>query len=167
MAGAAGALPEELGGRPVLAADLHLTLCFIGEAPAAVLPRLSAVVAGIKARRLQLQLTMLDCWLESRVLCLLPQPGPDLDAVVDLAANLASAARATALPVDPKPFRAHVTLARKLASRQAAARSWPQPLPVPLPFTANGFVLMQGTGTATGPRYEAVHAWPAEPGPRS
>lgn len=164
MAGAAGALPEQLGGRPVLAPDLHLTLCFIGEVPVAALTRLPDAVAGIKAIRLRLQLTMLDCWLRSRVLCLLPQGGPELDAVADLAADLASATRAADLTVDPKPFRAHVTLARKLALREASARTWPQALPVPLPFTADGFVLMQGTGMAAGPRYETVHTWPAEAG---
>lgn len=164
MSAAASALAEELDGRPVHAADLHLTLCFIGEVPEAAIDHLSAAVAELRTSTLRLQLPQLDCWLPSHVLCLLPQSGPDVNVVADLSARLASVSRTAGLPVDPKPFRAHVTVARKLAPRQAVARTWPQALPAPLPFTANEFVLMQGTGATNGPRYAVVRGWPADSG---
>jgi 2'-5' RNA ligase len=84
-------------------------------------------------------------------------------AVQALARTLAATARAGGITLDDRPFRAHVTVARKVSAAASRARRWPQPLASPLPFTANGFVLMESTREPDGPRYKVIHAWPSAP----
>lgn len=161
---AAAVLPivQALDARTVTAANLHLTLAFLGEVAAETIPGLLRAAARTKPLPIRLSLTHLDCWAESRVLCLLPDDSPGLQAATRLAQGVDVAARTAGIAPDKRPFRAHVTVARKV-SAAARARRWPEQLPVPLPFTADGFVLMESTRETEGERYRAIHAWPAAP----
>lgn len=153
-------LVQETGGRAIPAADLHMTLCFLGEVPAEQIAAMIDAAALIEPARIQLTLDRIDWWRRPRVLCLLP--GVEPPRLQRLAEELRMACRSIGLEPDPKPFRAHLTVARK-AGPANAARSWPQTLPQALPFTAEGFVLMQSTGAGDGPRYAVLQAWPPAP----
>lgn len=152
-------LLQELRGRPVIAADLHLTLCFLGEIAEAQASVLLATAEQIPPVSLQLAVSQLDFWQDSRVLCLMPEAGAPLEPVTALAARLRSAAMAAGLPVERRPFRAHVTVGRKIPSSAALARTWPLRLAEPLSLTADGFVLMGSTGAREGARYDVRRAW--------
>jgi 2'-5' RNA ligase len=163
---AAAMLPlvRALGAKPVAETDLHLTLAFLGEVAAEVASCLQRTAASIAPAPLHLLLSRVDCWEKSGVLCLLPQETAAAPAVQGLARTLVAAARAGGITLDDRPFRAHVTLARKVPPAASHARLWPLPLPASLPFTADGFVLMESTREPDGPRYKVIHAWPSAPG---
>jgi len=55
----AARLAASLGGRPLAAGDIHLTLVFVGERPAADEPRLAGALAGIDSSWPALALTRL------------------------------------------------------------------------------------------------------------
>jgi 2'-5' RNA ligase len=159
----AAALPmvQALAGRSVEQSDLHLTICFLGEVTDAVLPHLLERTETSTCGVISLALTRVDCWLPARVLCLLPEDECVPPALATLAATLRDTGIACGLAVDPKPFRPHVTAGRKLSPPRVRSAQWPQPLPEPLPFTANGFALMQSARAPTGPRYTVLRDWPA------
>lgn len=101
--------------RATLFDDLHLTLAFLGgltqpqaDQLAAALPGLAALMGGLAA----LPFDGLERWPEGdapRVLVATYRVPPILAELVENVQHLASNA---GLPVDPRPFRAHITLAR-------------------------------------------------------
>lgn len=152
-------LARRLGGRPVPADDLHLTLCFLGQVPAEDVDALAAAAGRIEPLALDLVIDRIDLWRRSRVLCLLPAPSNALAPVGRLAAELTAACRAIGLAPDDKPFRAHVTVARGLPAQALREQAWPMDLPEPLAFSADGFVLISSGGAGEGPRYQVIHEW--------
>lgn len=112
--------------RPVEPASLHLTLHYLGAVPLARLPELTAAFAAT-APRATLRLQRRERWRNGcAVLC----PATVPDALVALHAALAQALHALALPVESRPWRPHVTLARRAAEARApaddgAALAWP------------------------------------------
>lgn len=98
------------GAAPVPAQRLHLTLQFLGAVPPARLPALEAALppAGEPCR---LEAAQPRCWPGGLAVLELAAP-PRLQA---LHAALARALQALELPVDARPWRPHVTLARRVA----------------------------------------------------
>jgi 2'-5' RNA ligase len=152
-----------LGAKPLADADLHLTLAFLGDVAAEDVAGLLRATEGVASAPVQLSLAQVDCWSGSRVLCLLPDDSAELAEARRLAFSLDDAIRAVGLAPDAQPFRAHVTIARKVPPAALRSRQWPEPLRAPLPFTANGFVLMESTRAPEGRRYNVIHAWPVRP----
>jgi 2'-5' RNA ligase len=123
------------GGRPVPAANLHVTLAFLGSVPERRLPRLAAIArrAGEPTRAegpapadgktgLELVFEQLEYWRTAHLLCALPvrPPAP----VAALARRLQERLAEDGFAPDRNttqsagfniavPFRPHVTLARK------------------------------------------------------
>jgi RNA 2',3'-cyclic 3'-phosphodiesterase len=97
---------------------LHLTLHFIGNVAPERLPR---VVAGLKvgSEAFQFTLDRAEVWPNS-VAVLQPQRAPD--AMIRLHRKLADALRDLRLPVESRPFRPHVTLARRARGAVPAPR---------------------------------------------
>jgi 2'-5' RNA ligase len=159
IASATQPVVQTLHTRQVHEADLHLTLCFLGDVPEARVATVQEVASDITAHHSRLSLTRLDCWERSRVLCLLPEQDDALRAVGELARSIDAAARGAGIAPDAKPFRPHVTVARKVPPAASRARRWPEPLAAPLPFTTDGFVLLQSAPEPDGPRYAILRSW--------
>ncbi len=109
------------GARPTPADNWHLTLCFLGEQPSAALPRLRAAAATVRAAPVSVTLAQLEYWSDSAVLCATPGATATTDAVHALAAQLARALDAGGISHDVKPFRTHLTLARKVHAKPRVA----------------------------------------------
>lgn len=154
VASASGA---EANALPTRAENLHLTLAFLGSVPAARLPDVMAVGAGVSAAPFALTLDRQECWSEPGILCLVPSiVHPSLLALVrDLAGGL----QACALPVEQRPYRPHVTLGRK--TRKAAV--WPtsslRPSVTPIEWQVREFVLAESADDRGGSRYRIVERW--------
>jgi 2'-5' RNA ligase len=121
-------------GAAVTPADkLHLTLHFIGNVPALRVPE---VIQGLNVAvpRLALTLDTSECW-PNRCAVLSPSRWPA--SLAALHGALAHALRALALPVEPRPWRPHVTLARR------AAGAAPPAQPPSLHWPVHGFVLVR------------------------
>jgi 2'-5' RNA ligase len=141
----------------------HLTLLFLGDVPAARLAPLTAAVGPAVAGTppLALQLAGAGRFGSRRrpAVCWAGLAG-DVGELAALAGRLAGAARALGLPVEDRPFQAHLTLGRWRPGRPADG-DLPDRLagyagPV---WTASELVLWR-SHLGPEPRYERVTAWP-------
>jgi 2'-5' RNA ligase len=137
-AGAAIVAPERL----------HLTLHFIGAVPA---ERLAAVTQALAlpGEPFELRFGHVEAWARGLVALCPETPPPALAA---LHARLADALRELGLPVEPQPYRPHVTLARKAAGAAAgeARFAWPVER-YALVQSANGYRTLASYALAPAP----------------
>lgn len=127
--------------RPTAAAHLHLTLHFIGAVPRARLPELTQGLACPSAP-FTLRLQRFALW-RGGVAVLQAEEAP-VPALAALHTALAGALHALALPVDPRPFDPHVTLARHAGG---AALAGPGAAPAAVAWRCDGaYVLAESAG---------------------
>jgi len=138
--------------------NLHATLCFIGAIEAARLDALRAAAATLRGRPVRLFFDALEYWETPRILC--ATASRDSSSASELSIALGEAAVAAGFSPDIKPFRAHLTLARKISAAQAATVPWPLPLESPTVMRADKFVLMESRRNDAGSVYSAVDSWP-------
>lgn len=119
------------GAQRVAAARLHVTLHFIGSVPAARVPQIVPALA-VTGERVALEFGHLETWARGLV-ALLPHHVPP--AAATLHARLAEALTALDLPVEARPWRPHVTLAREAAGAALPPPDWR--------WTATGYALVQ------------------------
>jgi 2'-5' RNA ligase len=134
-------LVAQLGSKVSPPANLHATLCFIGAIEPARLDALRAAAATLRGRPVRLSFDALEYWETPKILC--ATASRDSSSATELSIALGEAAAAAGFSPDLKPFRAHVTLARKISAVQAATVPWPLPLEPPAMMRANRFVLME------------------------
>jgi 2'-5' RNA ligase len=126
------------GGRPVPAANLHVTLAFLGSVPERRLGELAEIARAAAARpavasanaprsppgaaresadspegSLELAFDHLEYWRAAQLLCALPAEAPA--QVAALARRLQDPLAASGFAPDLKPFRPHVTVVRKVS----------------------------------------------------
>ncbi len=133
----AAALPDDPGltgglrwARPE---GWHATIAFLGEVPdALVAPLVDAVDAAIAAAPAPEELTVTEAGRFGRAVLWVALQDAPAGSLAALAAAVRRAVDTTGLPVDRKPFRAHVTLARggqrNITSRLVAACAVPEGL---------------------------------------
>ena len=154
------ALAARLDSQRLAAENIHATLCFIGAVAAADLGRLQDVAANQRARRATLRFDMLEFWPKPRVLCVTAGENAGTTPARELAENLGRDAQAAGFHPDIKPFRPHLTVARKIHPALAARCEWPQPLAPPLLMRCDRFVLMESRRGESGSTYSVVDSWP-------
>lgn len=134
-------------GKPVPAANLHLTLAFLGEIDAARVPALAEIAARIEARAFRLRLDRVGSFPKARVAwagC--AKPPVDL---VQLQATLAAALIGQGFALEERPFAPHLTLARKAMVALPPARI------EPVEWDVDGLALL----ASRAGRYETVAGW--------
>ena len=163
----------EQRGRPLPAANLHLTLLFLGPTPPDARACLERAAAGLRLPAFDLCLDTLVLRRRQRMLWLQPSVTPEpLSALV---AALREAAARCGLSIEAHPFVAHMTLWRKLAlpggmpapdELQAPAFHWP----------VREFALVASKTLPQGAEYRVLKKWSlhrdgdesrADPGPHS
>jgi RNA 2',3'-cyclic 3'-phosphodiesterase len=115
---------------------LHLTLHYIGPVPTA---RLAEVTHGLQVpmQRFDLEFDRAELWPRGlAVLCASAPP----DALITLHDRLQAALQRLRLPTESRPYRPHVTLARK------AAGASPPDGPLPARWSMRGYALVQSAG---------------------
>jgi len=160
LARAAAKRVRASGGRPVPAHNLHVTLAFLGSVPLRRVPELRAIaqrVAAIRARQgpLVLRFSRLVHWAQSQILCALgaaEDPGAARDAEA-LANALKDQAAAAGFSPDLKPFRPHVTVARKVMrpTRSLGMHS--------VLWTSTDFALVESRTRAEGALYSVIESY--------
>jgi len=152
-------------GRAVPPANFHVTLAFLGSVAAERIAALVAVAAAIRAadpgHSLRLVFDRIEYWKKAELLCVVARAEPHIAAFADrLREQLASACFAP----DLKPFRAHVTLARKVPppSASSSSRTWlySHLEMAPLEWTFTRFALFESRTLPTGPLYSVIESWP-------
>ncbi len=140
-------------------ANVHLTVHFLGRIGAVAVSRLVPAMAAAMAGHGPVQVeTGSGAWFPDAerpvVLVASVRLQPSLIA---LATAVEQVVGEIGLPVDPRPFQPHITLAR-LRDRP---RAWPPaPSLAPMGFTATGLVLFESrSDSAAGMRYLPRHVF--------
>ncbi len=140
------------GGRRVAAENLHLTLAFLGRTDMRQRACVEAMAGAIQCPAFELQLNRSGYWPRPRVLWIAPAEMPG--ALIRLAADLHAGAGDCGLKLDAGPYRAHVTLMRKLAQPPPRHANCP-----PLSWPLDRFVLVRSRRLPQGVKYEVLRAW--------
>jgi 2'-5' RNA ligase len=153
-------LVTRLGAQRVSPDNFHATLCFLGAVPEEKLDSLRSAAAGVRAAALTLQFEALEYWRKPGILCATASETAATAAAQHLAERLTAATTAAGLTPDVKPFRPHLTLARKVQPASAAECEWPFALAPPLGVHCDSFVLMRSERGESGSVYTVVGDWP-------
>ncbi|MGH8149591.1 MAG: RNA 2',3'-cyclic phosphodiesterase [Steroidobacteraceae bacterium] len=149
------------GGRQVAAESLHLTLAFLGSVPEASLEavkecaRIASRASRIAPPALGVTLDTIEYWPRSQLLCATPgrEPAGAAEFAEDLQRGLCDAG----FTPDRTPFRAHVTLARRVRRRPAGE---PPVLEMPqVRWTCADFALVDSRTGPGGSAYSVLESW--------
>jgi len=138
-------------GRPVAAPNLHVTLAFLGMQEASLIPQVCAVASKLTFERCRVVLDHLGQFGRGSVLWLGAEslPGP----LRDFQRSLVDALTAEGIGHDPKPWKFHLTLYRRL-------RKPPPKLdPVAIEWVLDGFELIESVGSKNGVEYHTLKHW--------
>ena len=126
----------------------HATLVFIGWVDPEVVSTVDQLAARISCAPFVLTFDGLDYWRKPRIVCLTASVTPP--ALEQLVGGLESALDDARIAFDRRPYRPHLTLARKVSrlDRQGpiSALEWP----------VRDFALVESIGTRAGSRYEPL-----------
>ena len=159
------------GGRPVAVPSLHVTLAFLGAVPEGRVPELDGIARRVAqgfpagGRPLLLSFDRLAHWARAQILCALGSGEPGAaqaagergEAIVAgapaLSAMLKNETAAAGFSPDLKPFRTHVTVARKVAHA-------PSTLAVqPVLWRFDAFALIESRTDPGGPVYSVIESY--------
>lgn len=159
---AAAKTVRHCGGRPVPEPNLHVTLAFLGSVPEPRLADLSAIgqraAAAFPRSRLPIVVSLqgFEHWAKPQILAVVGEPaasGSQATGVAELARTLTRETEAGGFSPDLKPFRAHVTVARKVARGPRALEmqnvSW----------SFEAFALIESRTLAAAPVYSVVESY--------
>jgi 2'-5' RNA ligase len=150
------------GGRPVLEPNLHVTLAFLGSVAEPRLDELSTIgrrTAAVLPRSgvpIVVSLVSLEHWAKPQILAAVVGPAAAASEAVGaagLARPLVHETAKSGFSPDLKPFRAHVTVARKVAR---APRSCAMP---EVSWSFDAFALIESRTLPEGPVYSVVESY--------
>lgn len=131
--------------------DLHMTLVFLGAVGAEQLPCIERVADDVVARPFCLRLDRIDFWPRPRILLLGGSETPE--NLADLVGSLQAGLAGCGFKPERRPYRPHITLARK--ARKVAAAD----LERPLEWRPREFVLAGSNLQGKPPRYQILKSW--------
>ncbi|NOZ11011.1 MAG: RNA 2',3'-cyclic phosphodiesterase [Gammaproteobacteria bacterium] len=139
-------------GRPTVAANIHMTLVFIGAVTTDQLDQVIQVAGSIDIRPFELRLDRLGWWSRPRIVwagC-----GSTPPALLAWVTQLRDGLGDYGFRVEARPFQAHVSLVRK-------ARCLPQLDFKGIDWSVNQLCLVRSHIGAQGSHYEVLHRWSA------
>lgn len=139
-------------GKRVRPENLHLTLVFLGSVTASQRACAEAVADTIAGEAFVLQLEQIGHWPRPRIVWLAPQKTPG--ALIALVQQLRQGLTACGYQPETRPYRAHMTLARKVAGHFPANQVAPSVWPV------EHFCLVQSVTDPGGAQYQVLRTWP-------
>lgn len=139
-------------GRPVAAANMHITLAFLGEISAEKQAALATMAGRIRQPGFTLHLDDAGQWLRSRVVWLGTRQPPR--GLLQLANLLRAQAARSGCYQSPQPFHPHLTLLRNTALA----------VPIPAPgfsweIPVSEFVLYESNFINGRTRYTPLQRW--------
>ena len=146
----------DVGGRAVNPSNLHVTLAFLGMQEAAVIPQVRAVAAGLAFEPCRVVLDRLGQFGQGSVMWLGASDIPP--ALQAFQQSLATALTAAGIGHDPKPWKLHLTLYRRLR------KPVPKLGPVAIEWDLSGFDLIESVGAKNGVVYHSIGHWQAADG---
>lgn len=141
-----------LGGRRVPAANLHLTLSFLGEVRGDRMNALLRLGDDLDRDAFLLRFDRIEYWKKPGLACLRPAEAPA--ALGRLAGQLHTGLGLAGFAVEKRHFRPHVTLARDVPVGTASLPVWPA-----LEWTAPVLALLRSRPGPQGPEYAVLRDW--------
>ena len=145
------------------AANMHLTLSFLGSVAPARLAAIQQALAGVEGRRFRVTLQGAGLFAHAGVLLAKVEPSP---ALLALAEEVAASLEACGIPREARPYQPHVTLARGKGRISLAPSMVDHPAFHPS-FAAEEFRLYESVTLPGGAHYEVLSAYPLSRNPRS
>lgn len=139
-------------GRRTPSANIHLTLAFLGSVAPEVQECYERAADGIRAEHFSLVLDSLDC-LQRRGIAWIGA-GRVPKGLLALVQQLNEALQDCGYEPDSRPFRAHLTLARRVRHCRRFPRT------APIEWAVGDFVLVESRLGPGGAEYEIVRRWP-------
>jgi len=137
-------------GQPVKSHNLHVTLLFLGAVDAEQEAAIINAVARLVMSPMVLDFNQLSFWQKPGVLCLTSCRFDQ--TIVVLVEQMADIARKNGIVIDERPYRPHITLARK-------AKCAVSIVPAPIIWRADNFCLVESCSTAEGVEYRLINRW--------
>ena len=139
-------------GRIVPRQNLHITLAFLGPLDGPVVDRLRAGAAAITADPFSLHLDEFGWWRKPRVVWLAATHIPN--ALLELVTAVNTLIQAQGIRPDTRPYRPHLTIARKTGKKPAEIAC------LPVDWRIDSFCLVQSNTLPEGAVYEIIETWP-------
>jgi 2'-5' RNA ligase len=142
------------GGRPVAVENLHSTLAFLG---AVAEPRVAVVASAAEQLRhsaFRLIFDRLEHWPRQGVLCTTCTEPPA--TAPELASSLWKLLAGQGFAPESKPYRPHITLARKVVKPHALGEMHP------VEWRIDEFALVESVTAPEGAFYTVLKRWPLE-----
>ncbi len=140
------------GGRLVAENNTHITLAFLGDIDAGTRADLIREATSLRITPFSLTLDHVGCWPKPKIAWLAPSSPPE--QLFRLAAALHLLSQNCGLSLAERPFRPHLTVARKVACLTADI-----PLQ-PISWNINKFCLLDSISHASGVEYQVKRSWP-------
>ena len=139
------------GGRPMAVSNLHSTLAFLGAVRESQIAAVAEVGAQVRHAPFRLVLDRLEHWPKQGVLCLTSTaPSP---IAADLALKLWKLLVPQGFVPDSRPYRPHVTVARKVMKPHALG-------PIhPVEWRIEDFALVESVTAPEGAQYTPLQHW--------
>lgn len=143
---------EACGGKAVPPDNFHITLRFLGECNGSQIRKMKKAAKLTFGVEQKFTLDRLGHWTGPEVLWMGCQKAPDdlLRLVVNLNTELGS----VGFPHESRPFRPHVTLARKVDSEPA------NNLIAPIEWVSKEFVLIESDTSGKHSEYKVLQSYP-------
>jgi RNA 2',3'-cyclic 3'-phosphodiesterase len=143
-------------GRTTRRENLHLTLAFLGDTAATLIPNLIALAAGVRFAPISLRLDRVGYWKHNRIIWCGASDEPQ--ALAAMVGDLRARLDAAGIRYDRKPFASHVTLVRDAPGLDAAP-AW-----IPLDWDAVDFALVGSARVEGRVSYRVLQRFPAAAG---
>jgi 2'-5' RNA ligase len=141
-------------GRPQRPDQWHVTLEFLGSVPASRVAAAREAAAQVLAAPFEIRFDAVEYWRRPEVLCLLARSLPS--SLEGLVQQLRSALGAREFQPESRPFRAHLTLARKVTHPVTPVQF------APLLWPVTDFALVESITDRSGSIYTPLATWPLE-----
>ncbi len=141
---------EQPGLRKLKPTNLHVTLAFLGNVEEAVIQTLRQRARALKSSPVTLQFDEIDYWPKPRIVCLTCQKQPS--SLYQLINGLNHLIQDLPVHRESRPFRAHMTLARKAKYR-------PQICFTAISMRAKKFALVESVSLVSGVEYRLIESW--------
>lgn len=140
-----------LRGRPTHEQDLHITLVFLGQVEPERMAAVQAAASTVSCTPFRLTLDLLDCWRRPGIVWCGPTEIPQ--ALSQLALDLNRAMGECGFPPERRPYKPHVTLARKARLKERLL------LEKPIAWRVKEFVLVCSDTGGEPPHYRVLKKW--------
>lgn len=139
---------HRLAGKWASRDNWHVTLVFIGRFPEQDIAALQAAAANIRCPAIRLKFERLDYWARPKIMCLQADFVPN--QLLELVRLLESAAKSFGYQPEKRPYRPHMTIARKARFFE------PITLAQPVELHWSGFHLVESLSTPAGVQYKPL-----------